>query len=178
MPTYTFDCTRCARSEEAIVPKTQKTGRCPACQSKMTRRFPTPNIQTETTWLANRDDGFGDNIRGRRAAIARARAAGVSTSGKVYCPSLCRRGQQYDPQAWVADKADAARVARENNWDSPDLGVRSRPVEKESKPYEVADDIVARRLGAEVERREGDMTDKEQKDYFFDTKKKLSGKGN
>ena len=102
--------------------------------------IPFPNIQTNKTFMANRDDGFGTDELGRKMAYAKAKAQGVSTSGKFYNPQL---------QMWVESKDQIKKVCEERGLQCEGLvNVKGREPDTEPKPYRIADDIVQR----EVER--------------------------
>ena len=175
MPSYTYKCECGYASEQIHGPKKRLRLFCPVCEGKLQWQFPCPNLHTDTTWLANRDDGFGADNTSRQRAYAKARAAGVNPVGKVYCPSLCRPGVPLDPEAWVTGKADVKRVCRKNNWSSPEMGVKADKIAEDPGPYRVAPDIVQN----EVERIEyetgGDLTAKERKELPEATAERLAG---
>lgn len=177
MPTYRYRCDQCDAVEEHLHRSNKRFYiKCPGCgHAPMTWQFPTPNVQTGSTWLANRDDGFGTDDFRRKRAYAKARAAGVNPSGKVYCPSLCPLGEPLSPKAWISDKADAKAICQANNWSSDDLGVKSRPVEKDPEPYHVAPDLVQDEVERIVESREGDVSPKEHEELFHTTAERLKG---
>lgn len=177
MPSYTYKCDKCGHAIDRLhAPRTRVTLPCSECGHEYpTWQFPCPNIQSETTFLANRDDGFGNDNRSRRVAMARAKAAGVSTAGKLYCPGLCPPGESLSPKAWITDKADARRICRENNWSSETLGVKSDRIETEPKPYRVADDLVADEVKRVVKSREGDVSPKEHENLKHEVREQLTG---
>ena len=72
---------------------------------------------------------------------ARAEAAGVSTTGKYYLSGLAN--YPGDPTAWVSDRGDVLRVAREKNLRILDGYVTHEPVERASVPdVEIAPDLI------------------------------------
>ena len=113
-----------------------------------------PALRTDVTFLQGRKtDGeqFAGDERSEiygREAVRQARAAGVNPTGKVYLHSLANK--PYDPQAWVSDRNDVARVCRERGWgcsgivnvDRPDAG----EVEDDT-PYRVDPKIVNEMYG-------------------------------
>uniref|UniRef100_A0A6M3IN53 Uncharacterized protein n=2 Tax=viral metagenome TaxID=1070528 RepID=A0A6M3IN53_9ZZZZ len=141
----------------------------------MTWQFPCPNIQSDATFLANRDDGFGnDNVK-RKRAHALARAAGVNPTGKIYCPSLCPPGEPFSPKAWISDKSDIKRICRKNNWDCPDMGVKAHSVESEPKPYQVADSLVEEEVQKRVAAANGNVTPRERLDMKHEIAERARG---
>lgn len=177
MPSYTYKCDQCGHETEWLhAVHTRASLECNSCgHAPMTWQFPCPNIQTETTFLANRDDGFGTDERSRKRAYAKARAAGVNPSGKIYCPSLCPLGEPLSPKAWVNDKADIKRICRKNNWSSETLGVTADKIEVAPKPYRVADDIVTDAVDRVVTERGGDVSPREHKTLRRETRERLTG---
>lgn len=166
MPTYTYHCDNCHHEIEDIHDaKTRLRLTCEACDwTPMTWRFPSPNIQTDSTFLANhRDDGFGADDASRKIAYARARAAGVNPTGKVYCPSLCPSGERLSPSAWINSKADVKARCRANGWGSPQMGIKPVQIDEAPKPYRVADDIVDGEVARVVRDNDGDVTPRERK---------------
>ncbi len=177
MPTYAYVCDECGhRIERLHKPAERLRETCTQCgHAPMTWQFPTPNLHTETTWLANRDDGFGEDERSRKIAYAKARKAGVNPTGKVYCPSLCPLGESFSPEAWVDSKHQARQKCKQNNWYSEDLGVTPAPLDNDPKPYQVADDVVQNEVVRVVEARKGDLSARERKTIVDDTRERLSG---
>ena len=115
--------------------------------------------------------GYGERVR------AVAAAAGVSTTGKRYLPSLAK--YQGDPEAWVSDLGDVRRVCAKNGWGCPEAGVRQRENDQpglDDKPYEVAPDIVQREMRQEVAA-DPDLKHSKKKlaDKVHEVKKKLAG---
>jgi len=176
MPTYTYKCDDCGYETERIhAARTRASIECSACEKLLTWQFPCPNIKTDTTFLANRGDGFGNDSNSRKLAHAKARAAGVNPTGKVYCPSLCPKGERLSPKAWVNDTADIKRICKDNNWSSETLGVKAVDKATEPAPYRVADDIVRDEVAKTVLERQGDISAREQKTLVAETRERLTG---
>lgn len=112
-----------------------------------------PQIRTEATFQA-KDGGLGgaqfsDAVR--EHYLGAARAAGVSTEGKVYDSRLA--AFPGDPEAWIANQDDARRLLERRGWSCDgDITVRGPDVEPKAGPA-VAEDIVA---GEVAERLEAD----------------------
>ncbi len=177
MPTYTYKCDACGNETDALhAAKDRVRLRCAKCNAEpMVWQFPCPNLSTDTTFLANRDDGFGSDNRSRMRAMAKARAAGVSTAGMVYCPGLCPKDEPLSPKAWVGGKADIKRICRENNWGSPEMGITATNHDTEPAPYRVADDLVKGEVDRIVQDNRGDVSPKERKQLTLDVAKRLKG---
>lgn len=108
------------------------------------RKFPA--LKTDSTFNAGRCNGnqfedvpgLGDHYK------KIAEAAGVSTTGKYYCSGLA--DFPGDPTAWVSDRGDVLRVAREKNL-NVDGDVTHRASEREPIPdIDVADDLIDREV--------------------------------
>lgn len=74
--------------------------------------------------------------------LAKAREAGVSTTGKYYCGSLA--AFPGDPRAWVDGLHDVKEVCEERGWEANGAIKVESPkyAGAEPGPYRVADDIV------------------------------------
>jgi hypothetical protein len=136
-------------------------------------------LNTDTTFFAGRGDGFhGDTPASnftRKMAKRRAEAAGVNITGKHYFPSLA--DSPMDPKAWVDSRSDLARLANERGVGIEGAGIKvdcPEPPPEEDKPYEVANDIVAKRV-AETESEVGGLSPRERGELFMETKERLSG---
>ena len=177
MPTYTYKCDSCGhKAEEFHAAGERLSLDCVKCgTAPMTWQFPCPNLHTDTTFLANRDDGFGSDSASRKLAKAKAKAAGVSTSGMVYCPSLCPPGESLSPKAWIGGKADIKRICRKNNWSSADLGIKADKIDAEPKPYRVADDLVNNEVERIVDRQGGGASPKERTKLSREARERLAG---
>ncbi len=177
MPTYTYQCGTCGHKTEGFHAAHERLSlKCDECgESPMTWQFPVPAVHSDKTFLANRDDGFGTDNRSRQQAMAKARAAGVSTAGMVYCGGLCPPGEPLSPKAWIAGKADVKRICRENNWGSEDLGIRPAKIDADPEPYRVADDLVANEVERIVEDSNGDMSSRERENLSHDVRERLTG---
>jgi len=112
--------------------------------AKMFAERRAPGVVTDTTFMAGRRDEFNGNNVLRRIYMERARAAGVNPTGKVYSGGLARFPG--DPKAWINDRSDVERIAR-------DRGVRVEGsincdylpedmTDPFNEPYRVADELV------------------------------------
>ena len=142
---------------------------------RTTLSFGLCNLQTDATFLRGSEDGFGTDVRGRKAAHAKARAAGVNINGKRYCGGLATK--MHDPMAWVSSRADVKRVAEARG-----LGIegtvtcKAPEVEHIEKPYKVADNLVEREVSRIVqEEARGDVSVRERADLKEATQVRLKG---
>jgi hypothetical protein len=77
-----------------------------------TRTF--PGVKTDAVFNEGKFSGDSGLVGAEQTWLrARAEAAGVSTAGKWYCRGLA--SYPGDPNAWVGDRGDVLRVAREKN---------------------------------------------------------------
>ena len=77
-----------------------------------TRSF--PGVKTDAIFNEGKFSGERGRIGPQELwRIAQAEAAGVSTTGKWYCSGLA--SFPGDPTAWVGDRGDVLRIAREKN---------------------------------------------------------------
>lgn len=110
---------------------------------RTTLPFGLANLDTDTTFMAGRDDGLQCDEATRKQAYAKARAAGVNPTGKTYCPGLARLGVRHDPEAWINGKADVKRVCESRGHDcNGSVKVKARATDVEPESYHVADDLV------------------------------------
>lgn len=133
------------------------------------------NLHTDATFLRGSEDGYGTDARGRKAAHAKAQAAGVNISGMRYCPQLAT--EIHDPKAWVGSRADAKRIAEARGLGlEGTVTVKGPEVEHIEKPYEVADNIVEREVDRIVQdEAKGDVSVRERRDLKETTKVRLKG---
>lgn len=115
-----------------------------------------PRGKTDDTFLAIQDNCNGKQFE-RQPGVGdlyrrRARAAGVSTTGKVYLSALAE--YPGDPHAWVAGRGDVRRRCEERGWGC-DGAVKVRGREHEHKPVGLAADIVEREARKLMERDPG-----------------------
>lgn len=116
------------------------SGRTPACKSDGTifpghltggRQFVNPHV--------------------RARYLAKARAAGVTTDGKVYCSALA--DSPGDPRAWVDNVADQKKLLEERGWAAEgDVKVKGRDP-KPAAPVRLAEDLVEAHVERELEAR-------------------------
>lgn len=87
----------------------------------------------------------------RRRYLAKARAAGVSTDGKVYSSALA--AFPGDPRAWTDTVGDQVKLLQERGWSADgDLKVKG-PEVAPAPAVRLAEDLVQDRMEAELERR-------------------------
>ena len=70
---------------------------------------------TNDSWMKGRRDGnWMDALPTKQAKWMQAetKKAGISTSGKYYCGGIADSRAHLDPEAWVSDKDDVLRVAK------------------------------------------------------------------
>lgn len=85
----------------------------------------------------------------RRRYLAKARAAGVSTDGKVYCSSLAEFPG--DPRAWTDNVGDQVKLLKERGWSADgDVKVKG-PEVAPPPPVRLAEDLVQERLERKLE---------------------------
>jgi len=135
---------------------------------KRSTAVPCPSIQTNKTFMRNRDDGFGNDEMGRKAEYRRLRAAGKSP-GRFFSRQLMQ---------WVDSKDDVKKICQQRNYGCEGLvNVKQSELEPAvDKPYEVADDIVEQVAEVEIaEQHGGHVTPKKRKRIKAELKTKLSG---
>jgi len=132
--------------------RSRKQYRARRRQELRSRVIPVPALVTDTTWMkgSHNDDGFGDDTFAREIAYAKAKAAGITPSGRYVSQLADELG---DPKAWVNTRSDAKRLVEGQGASCADLKVKARPIDEPDdwdKPYEVADDIVQEAVNAEI----------------------------
>lgn len=145
-----------------------------------------PNIITDTNFFRGTDDGFGNNQMMRRIYHQRARAAGIDTTGKVYCPELVSRSLQggIDPAAWVPrteGRSHIKSVLERRRWSSTgrvEVKEPSYEIPDDPEPYVPADDILEKATMLDVERNMPDATPSERKKIKAANAKTLAGNMN
>lgn len=174
MPTYQYRCGECGAAIELLqsvqaMRKSRDTLRCQRCEGRMQFVFPSPALSTNTTFMANRDDGFGNDDNARRRRYAEARRNGVSTAGKVWSPQL---------NTWHGGKDDVKRICEERNLECTGLvNHRAHEVEpEEEKRYVVAPDIVQREVERITDEHGYEMSAGELKRLPDETRQRLSGR--
>lgn len=108
-----------------------------------------PTIKTTNTFIAKGKTGgdqFGDATR--EHYLRTARAAGVSTDGKVYDGRLAEFPG--DPRAWIESQDDVRRLCEERGWGlDGDVKVKAReaaPPATGGLADDIKDDLVEARL--------------------------------
>jgi putative FmdB family regulatory protein len=187
MPLYEYQCADCGDKIELLqthskMEEVKDQLRCAKCEGRMQWIYPVPRLATDTAFAAGWGDGFGEHeSEKRKHAKAKAEAVGVSTAGKTYCPSLCRRGVRNDPGAWISHD-DAKREIRKRctdlNLNCEEFGVTAREPESDplEGPYTPAPDVVEREVERIVEsEHEGRIEPKKLADLAEATAEKLAG---
>jgi predicted nucleic acid-binding Zn ribbon protein len=129
MPLYVYECPicRCRFDAFATMARCSAPAKCIRCLT------PSPRLLVPVTVVSDCTQYRSDNTDGTQFAnkdmanfhLAKARAAGVTTSGKSYYPELAR--YPGDPQAWCGSSDDIRRVARKEGYDvDGDVKVRAR----------------------------------------------------
>ena len=189
MPTYIYVCEDCSAKLEKLqshaqMLRDQHRLRCQWCEGRLKRHFGVPAVRTESTFTQGIQDVFGPNDRWRRQAMAKARAAGISTAGKRFYPQLCRRGVLNDPQAWISDdnaRGDITRRCEAMNMGAEgDINVKQREPERDPTegPYRVADHIAQERADEVIEQEHGGKVSKQKRAQMVgDMADRLSGNG-
>lgn len=128
---------------------------------------PMPLNTNDQFWRGLTDDGFGKDEQSRRFARAKAKRAGVDTTGKVFRPELCPLKEPFSPKAWVSDREEVKAKCKAYGWGLKGQGLYNPPpeIQYEEKPYRIADDIVERETQDVIEA-EGfdDLTPRERTD--------------
>lgn len=188
MPLYSFECENCGTKDDRVIPLDRfdelvPRQHCEICNGKMRKLISIPALRTTTTFMAGSDDGFGNDNRGRKIALAKARKAGVNVSGKKFHPGLARRGIQYDPNAWYGSESEVRAKAEAKGCNltgsiTHTTGVRDSDYAKAEAPYRVSAATVAPEVELEVKRRHGGKATKEQVRKLYEEKIDLhSGNG-
>ena len=149
-------------------------------------QFPVPNLVTDSTFMAGRDDGFGKDERSRRQAYANAKRLGIDTTGKTWFPSLARKGRGLgrDPDAWVGQaegRGHIKRVCRKNNWScegSVKHKMRLEGPSPDEVPYRPAESIVRTKVEDIIDKDYGGhISPKKREELTETTRTRLTGNG-
>ena len=170
MPLYDYECKGCGHIQEEIHPATKKLKiRCPRCGKKLKKRFPAPNVRTDTEFLAGKGDGFGENELGRRQEYARLRREGKSVPGSAF--------YSHQLGGWVEGRSDLRRQCIERGLGCEEVNVKPRFNDAAAEqPYEVADSILNRAVEREITQKHGGHVTAQQKaDIREKLQKSLSG---
>lgn len=140
------------------------------------------NLQTDTVFMAgsHEDDGFGNDNEWRKRALKKARAAGVSTTGKRYHPGLA--SEPCDPRAWYDSKGYVEKRVREMG-KSCEGAVNVEQVIPDAphpvdKPYRCAPDMVDNEVAEVIrEKHGGKVSVKKFRDIQEGLIEKHSGRG-
>lgn len=176
MPNYTYRCRECGNRLELmqtvkVMRETRTRLRCQKCEGALEFIFPAPALHTDTTFFANRDDGFGLDDVARKRAYAKARREGTDIGGKTWMPGL---------NAWVGSKAEVKAIAAVKGYGVDGAAIKApapEPIETPPKPYQVAEEIVQDEVERVVEEDYGnDVTPRERKELVGATRTRLRGK--
>ncbi len=115
-----------------------------------------PRGKDNTSWMAANSkslDGGDLAAPVRQHHEAMARAAGVSTAGKVYMPGLARQNMPGDPMAWVSDHSEFKRRLedRGDGWSDGTQVVKPRNDFAPGPDIEVAPDLIEERACQMIE---------------------------
>lgn len=176
---FRYRCKSCKTKHQEIREKLEyKTRLCRKCgRPMMETRVVYCGLQTDTTFMAGSDDGFGNDNRTRMAARKHAAEMGINISGKRWCPGMVdsKGGDRLDPNAWIGSKSEAKRKCADKGWYSEELGVTPDMSIPDKGPYKVCDEFVneeiAERLGDET------ISQREMADLRESVTKELSGDG-
>lgn len=132
-----------------------------------TRSF--PGLRTDSIFNEGRCNGNQFEQCPDRGEYYRriAEAQGVSTTGKSYLSGLA----QYpgDPRAWVSDRGDVLRVARENNLTVSGYVEYAPPEAEPRPPVTIAKDIVEREV-ADIVTKYPDLTEDEVREKVIEVR--------
>ncbi len=150
MNTISSDPVVQARYEEMLAQGT------PSTLAEMFALQKPPRGKDNTSWLAANSkaiDGGDMAPPVRQHHEAMARAAGVSTAGKVYMPGLARPNMPGDPTAWVSDHSEFKKRLEErgDGWSDGTQVVRARNDFAPGPGVEVAPDLVEERACQMIE---------------------------
>lgn len=151
MPVYQYECPDCGEFDRFM--RMSDSGlrvRC-VCGRISARRFGTPTLQTNDTFMAGRQlEGGQFKYEGERNhALGEARQAGVSVTGKAYISQLARFPG--DPEAWIGSKGEAKALAVRRGAGCPELGTKRAdpgPVRRPALADDIRDELVERSLAA------------------------------
>lgn len=161
MPLYSFHCPKCPQEDIELLrsPGDLRPPAC-VCGKTMIWKPPIPNLQTDTTFMANRSHGFGEDQQALGRALSKAKAAGVSVGNMSYSHQLASAPGALD--GWFDGKDAVRRRCQEKGLTCEEVGVRSPVVEREPRPYRVSPGVVKARVEKLVEERGGDISAKEK----------------
>jgi hypothetical protein len=147
MNTTTTPTTTCKKCGGRL----NRAGACLLCP--MFASGETPSCVSDTTrFTGDRMGGrqFGNDVV-REAYLAKARAAGVTTDGKLYFSSLARFPG--DPEAWMDAQGDQVKLLQKRGWSAEgDVNVKGPDVAP-LPAVRLAEDLVEARVEEELERR-------------------------
>ncbi len=149
MPNYDYHCDDCGLDAMRFVPIADRNDqRCERCELPLRLLISPVAIHGTTTRLmSGSDDGFGNDNVARQIAYAKARAAGVSVSGKKWHPGLCPKGESFSPKAWYRDEAEVKHKAEALGRNvegsiTHQTPIRDKDIQDNEKPYRIAPDLV------------------------------------
>lgn len=139
---------------------TTESGRRAYARKYLRSPLGVPGIVTDTNFFNGTDDGFGNDQATRTRYRRQARAVGIDTTGKVYCPELCRKGLSggRDSAAWVPrtnGRSHIKSVLQKRRWSSTgrvEVAEPSYDIPDEKEHYEPAPDIVEKATMMDIHR--------------------------
>lgn len=126
-------------------------------------------LSTNATFMAGRDDGFGTDERRRKRHRAKARAAGVNPTGKVWSPQL---------NEWYGNKDDVMRICKRKGMSCEGMVNVKAPAREvpDPGPYRVADSLVNEEVTNIVnDKYEDQIGKRELADLMETTRERLTG---
>ena len=165
MPLYEFSCPECGQRDERFISLAEfdekvQSQQCVACGQRLRKVFSVPALVSDTGFMSGiaSDDGFGKDERGRKMALEKAKAAGVSVAGKRFHPGLCRRGVMFDPQAWYGSRTEVKKKADALGRNVDGCVTHRTPVrdefyKKAEAPYECSPDLVKEEVKREIKQK-------------------------
>jgi hypothetical protein len=146
---------------------------CDICESTMRKIISAPALHgLDTQLMGGLDDGFGNDNTSRQIALAKARAAGVSTTGMKFNYGLCPKGEPFSPKAWYRDGAEARRKVRElgrcaNGAINVSSPLSDADIADNEKPYRVSRSVVKEDVDREIAQCHGGMVSAGKKEELY-----------
>jgi hypothetical protein len=135
-------------------------------------------IRTDSRFLSglHTDDGFGGDDLTRRTVHRRARAAGISPTGKKWCPQLVPHGDPMSPEGLVSDMHEAEARCRQNGYGaSGRINTNKRELDEHDpleKPYRINDAVVEQKVQERIAR-EGPVSPKKREQLTGDIRESM-----
>jgi hypothetical protein len=143
--------------------------------------LPCPALHTDTSYFRGNDDGFGNCEVARRKYHSAAQSAGISTTGKRYCPEIAKHGGGTDAEAWVPQtqgRSHIKRVIQNRRW-SCEGRINVKPPDydtpTDAKPYQVSRKLAEKITRDEIVLNKLDVSQQERSAMVEQNIKVLSG---